>query len=350
MSAGAPVQAAIACRDLRVRFGAVDALDGADLDAPAGSLTAVIGPSGCGKTTLLRSIAGFVRPDSGEISTGGRLVVGPRAWVPPQGRNIGMVFQDYALFPHLDVAGNVGYALGRRRDPARVEQMLDLVGLAGMGARRVSELSGGQQQRVALARALAGRPSVVLLDEPFSNLDAALRAQVRGEVKAILAASGVTALLVTHDQEEALSMADHVAVMRAGRVVQSGPPDAVYRDPRTAWVAGFLGAVDIFATRAADGVAGTPLGDVTVPPARSGEVHVLVRPEDVGMAAAGNGAPDGAVPGTVVAREFFGHDQLVSIDLEGGVRVRHRGDGGEDWALGAPVRVWLRGPATVVDR
>ena len=220
-------------------FGDVQALDGADLSVLPGTLVAVLGPSGCGKTTLLRAVAGFERIDGGTIAVGGHCVAGPGVHVPPEGRQVGIVPQDQALFPHLTVAKNVGFGLDRKPGRAeRVDAMLELAGLPGLGDRMPHELSGGQQQRVALARALAPAPSVVLLDEPFANLDAALRVSIRTEVREILRASGATALFVTHDQEEALSTADVVAVMHAGRVIQAGIPEEIYRRPADPWVAG----------------------------------------------------------------------------------------------------------------
>ena len=342
---------AIRCTGVRKSFGATCAVDGVDLAVPAGALTAVLGPSGCGKTTLLRLVAGFERPDAGTIEVGGTTVAGAGRFVGPERRGIGMVFQDFALFPHLDVAANVGYALGRRPDPRRVEQLLELVGLEGLGARRPHELSGGQQQRVALARALAPRPSVVLLDEPFSNLDAALRSQVRGELRRILRASGVSALLVTHDQEEALSLADRVAIVRDGKVEQVGTPEEVYLRPATRWAAGFLGVVDVLPGQARDGRVETVLGVVGdgAGAGHRGVVDVLVRPEALALGAAEQ-APAGAgpVPVTVVEREYYGHDQLVVVELDGGLRLRHRGDGLAMWQPGDRAAVWLRGPVTIL--
>jgi iron(III) transport system ATP-binding protein len=212
---------------------------------------ALLGPSGSGKTTLLRMVAGFETPDAGTITVGGRTVVAPGVWEEPERRRIGMVFQDGALFPHLDVMHNV--AFGRPR-PGRAEQCLELVGLGHRGSSYPHELSGGERQRVALARALATDPEVVLLDEPFASLDAALRASLREEVMAILREAGASALLVTHDQQEALSLADVVVLMRGGRVQQAGAPEVVYRDPASRWVAEFLGAVDVLEGTARDGV------------------------------------------------------------------------------------------------
>ena len=230
---------------LQKSFGSTRAVDGVDLEVEAGSICALLGPSGCGKTTTLRLIAGLEQPDGGEIAIGERVLCGNGTFVPPEKRRIGMVFQDYALFPHLDVAGNVGYGLGRRPDRERVAEVLELVGLSHEADRPVHELSGGQQQRVALARALAPTPELILLDEPFSNLDAGLRDRLRQEVRDILSRARVTALFVTHDQAEALSIAETVAVMRDGKVAQLGTPEEIYSRPGSRWVAGFLGEVEV---------------------------------------------------------------------------------------------------------
>ena len=218
----------VSCDCLYKSFGEARAVNGFSLEVGEGETVAIVGPSGCGKTTTLRLIAGFERPDSGTIAVGGRVLAGPGVFVPPEKRRIGVVFQDYALFPHFDVAGNVAYGLGRGASRGRVSEVLDLVGLGEVADRSTDELSGGQQQRVALARALAPAPDLILLDEPFSNLDASLREQVRGEVRRILQAQGVTSVFVTHDQEEALSLADTVAVVNEGRVEQVGTPEEVY--------------------------------------------------------------------------------------------------------------------------
>jgi iron(III) transport system ATP-binding protein len=342
---------AIVCHGVRKSFGAVEAVAGVELTVPSASLTAVLGPSGCGKTTLLRLVAGFERPEAGSIAIGTRTVADARdgAFVPPERRRVGMVFQDYALFPHLDVAGNVGYALGRNPDRRRVDELLELVGLVGLGPRRPHELSGGQQQRVALARALAPHPEVVLLDEPFSNLDAVLRAQVRGELRRILAESGVSGLLVTHDQEEALSLADHVAIMRAGVVEQAGTPEEVYLAPVSRWVASFLGAVDVLPGTAADGHVETELGVVPDGARHTGAVEVLIRPEALGLGGRAEARSD-ARPVTVVEREYYGHDQLLVVQLEdSGHRLRWRGLGITPWHPGDRAWLWLEGPVTVVE-
>ncbi|MGH9000505.1 MAG: ABC transporter ATP-binding protein, partial [Acidimicrobiia bacterium] len=321
------------CAGVTKAFGPVVAVDDVTLDVIPGEILALLGPSGCGKTTFLRLVAGFERPDAGVIRLAGREIAAPRLFVPPERRRIGMVFQDYALFPHLSVAANVAFGLRRQggirpsRDSqasGRVEQMLALVGLGGLGDRLPHELSGGQQQRVALARALAPDPAVVLLDEPFSNLDAALRAEVRDEVRAILRKAGATAVFVTHDQEEALSMADRVAVMRAGRLCQVDTPDRLYTRPADRFVATFVGHADVLPGRLEGGWAATVLGPVRAEASAegagptSGDVHVVLRPEALRLRL------DGAGPGTVRRLTFFGHDQIIEVTLTDGCTVHSR--------------------------
>jgi iron(III) transport system ATP-binding protein len=333
-------------------FGDCRAVDGVTLDVPEGGVCALLGPSGCGKTTMLRLLAGFERPDAGCIVVGGQIVAGGRTFVPPERRRIGMVFQDYALFPHMTVAQNVRYALGRRpRDAeARVREVLELVGLAELGERHPDELSGGQQQRVALARALASTPKVVLLDEPFSGLDAGLRARVRQEVRSILLAAGVTALFVTHDQEEALSLADHVAVMRDGRIEQVGTPEEVYGRPASRWVAEFLGEADVLPGTVNDGWVECELARVPAEGVDAGEAEVLVRPESVALSIGPGAGGRKQVEGVVVEREFFGHDQLVHVELPSGRRLRSRSLSYPVWHPGDRVRVQLDGPVNVFAR
>ncbi|GAT83561.1 putative Fe(3+) ions import ATP-binding protein FbpC 1 [Streptomyces sp. F-3] len=295
-------------------------LRGLGLAVPAGALAAVLGPSGCGKTTLLRIVAGFLRADGGTVRLGGRLLSGPGVHLPPERRRIGIVPQEGALFPHLSVARNVAFGLtgvdrGERR--RRTGELLDLVGLAGYGDRMPHELSGGQQQRVALARALAPKPRLVLLDEPFNALDSALRAGVRSDVRAALRATGATALLVTHDQQEALSTADLVAVMRDGAVAQCDTPQNLYRNPADPWVARFVGeAVLLPGTVDGDGTARTALGPVPLAAPAHGlrAGTVLLRPEQLRLTGPDM---DGTARGTVTDVRYHGHDAMVTVDLEG---------------------------------
>jgi iron(III) transport system ATP-binding protein len=326
------------------RFGANDVLRDVSLDVAPGSTVALLGPSGCGKTTLLRILAGLERPDAGEIRIGTRAVAGDGTWVAPEQRGVGMVFQDWALFPHLTVARNVGYGLPRaeRRGP-RVDAALEMVGLEGMGERLPSTLSGGQQQRVALARSLAPEPSVLLLDEPFSNLDTALRVQVRSEVHRLLSELAVTSVFVTHDQEEAFVLGDEVAVMHRGRIVQQATPAELYARPATAWVATFVGEANLLDARATGDRASTLIGDVPLAtPADGAEgaaVQVLLRPEELRVEAGGDAEVD--------VLEYYGHDTVYVVRLAGGVTVRCRAGSVPVFRRGDRVRVRYAGPPAV---
>ncbi|SDC01218.1 iron(III) transport system ATP-binding protein [Raineyella antarctica] len=302
-------------RGVTAGYGREAVLDHVDLTVREGTTTAVLGGSGSGKTTLLRVISGFLRPGSGTVEVGGRTVAGPGVWVPPERRGVAYVRQEGALFPHLSVAGNIAFGLPwpRRRHRDRVLELLELVGLtADLADRRPDQLSGGQQQRVALARALAPRPELVLLDEPFSSLDAGLRVATREATARALRASGATALLVTHDQGEALSFADEVAILTLGRFRQVDRPTVVYREPVDAEVAEFLGDAVLLAGTAADGLVDCRLGTLPVGgPVPSGEVQVMVRPEQITLTETGTGQLDA----TVRAVTYFGHDAVVELDL-----------------------------------
>src|SRR5450432_3836475 len=246
----------LAVTGLYKAFGSLPVLTGVDLEVPAGSLTAILGPSGSGKTTLLRVLAGFERADAGTVTIGDKIADGPGVYVAPERRRIGYVPQEGSLFPHLTVAANVGFGLpARERRGGKVASMLEAVGLGGFGKRYPHQLSGGQQQRVALARALAIEPAVVLLDEPFASLDANLRASVRADVQEIFRQAGTTAVLVTHDQDEALSMADRVAVLRDGQIAQCAAPQDLYTRPVDADLARFIGDANLLdGIMGADGV------------------------------------------------------------------------------------------------
>jgi iron(III) transport system ATP-binding protein len=337
------VPPALACSALVKRFGDVLAVDHVDLEVPRASLTALLGPSGCGKTTLLRMVAGLETPDEGRIAIAGRTVHGDGSTTPPERRAVGMMFQAHALFPHLDVTRNVAFGLrdlDRDATSLRVGEVLELVGLHGLERRMPSELSGGQQQRVALARALAPAPALLLLDEPFSSLDAALRASVREEVRGILRDAEQTALLVTHDQEEALSVTDRIGVMFDGRLHQLADPQTLYRSPATREVATFVGEADLVAgTRAGQFLVDTPLGRLaTIAPIEGNEVLVVLRPEMLRLRASGDGC---AVVRTVT---FYGHDQLVELGLDGGPRLRARRGPDLDLSPGDRVAIQVEGP------
>ncbi|MGH8914175.1 MAG: ABC transporter ATP-binding protein [Acidimicrobiia bacterium] len=321
---------AIRARDLTRSYGDAVALDHFSLDVWEGGLVTLLGPSGCGKTTALRVIAGFEHA-GGSVEIHGRSVLGDGRFVPPEKRRVGMVFQDYALFPHMTVAANVAYGVPKGARKERVGEVLELVGLVGLENRMPNELSGGQQQRVALARALAPEPEVILLDEPFSNLDANLRDRVRRELRLILTEASTTAVFVTHDQEEALATSDIVAVMRDGRVLQADTPSHLYTHPADPWIAEFLGDADVLESVARDGRVETPVGSFDTD--LRGGVSVILRPENVQISL-------GETPNAVVAdSEFFGHDQLVTVALHGGPRLRARIGPRPVYQAGQPCRV-----------
>lgn len=311
-------RAALRCRGLRKAFGDVVVVRDVGFTVAAGDILALVGPSGCGKTTLLRLLAGFERLDGGSIEIGGRVVADESRHLPPEARQVGMVFQDYAVFPHLSAGRNVGFALGKDRAAReRVAELLAFVGLPGREEAMPHELSGGEQQRVALARALSTQPAALLLDEPFSNLDAALRAEVRHEVRALLKARGVTAVFVTHDQEEALLLGDRVGVMRAGHLEQVDTPETVFHRPRTRFVAEFLGQTAFVPGEVAGGGIASPLGAVgrRLGLAEGAPVEIAVRPDDVTFVADERGDSQ------VRSRRFTGMAVIYEVVLPDGTRV-----------------------------
>jgi len=324
------------------RFGDVVAVDDVTLELRSGEFLGVLGPSGCGKTTLLRLVAGFERPDAGGIEIDGRVVAGPRRHVPPEGRRIGMVFQESALFPHLDVAGNIGFGLPRRGREARVAELVALVGLAGLQQRMPHELSGGQQQRVALARALAPDPALILFDEPFSSLDATLRAQLRGEVRDILRAAGATSLFVTHDQSEALEISDRVAVMRAGRIEQISTPDELYLRPVNRFVARFVGEANLLPGEVRHGEVQTLVGRFraghhALPDGARAEV--LLRPEQLHMLPVEklSSPPRPEAVLTIVRRVFHGSEVHHVLRSPSGLEVEAATPSSATLAVGTEV-------------
>jgi iron(III) transport system ATP-binding protein len=318
------------------RYGAVRALERATLAIGPGTLTAIVGASGSGKTTLLRLIAGFEAPDEGSIVFGGDELAGPTRMMPPHRRGIGLVAQEGALFPHMSVGANIGFGLESRSDRAAIEALLDAVELEASTATRMPhELSGGQQQRVALARALARKPKLMLLDEPFSALDAGLRSNMREMVKRRLTAEGITGILVTHDQQEALSFADQLAVLEDGRVVQAGSPRELYLQPRTEMLARFLGDALIIDAQVANGEMETPLGRVRVARATpDGAGRVMLRPEQIRLVSWSEGTPTA---------------EIVSASFEGPITVVTFRAGGAMFTLKVPsADAPLAGRASIV--
>ena len=350
---------ALQCAGVVKRFGEVVAVAGLNLAVESGRILALLGPSGCGKTTALRLIAGFEQPDEGEIIVGGRVISSPTGSLPPEKRRIGMVFQEGALFPHLTVEQNIGYGLRKDNDRAgRVAEAMELVGLSGMRRRMPHELSGGQQQRVALGRALAPRPDILLLDEPFSNLDAKLRDQLQRDVVGILHASRVTAVFVTHDQQSALSVGDEVAVMEQGRLEQSGSPATVFHSPESKFVAQFIGSVDFIPVSFSEGRLTSDLGpldwggndrehdacgtqdnsypDVAAYETDGSQVELMVRPDCLDCYLDDDGQ------GVIVEREFLGAFYLYRICLSSGLEVRSLLSHIAEYPVGARVSLRLR--------
>ena len=341
-AAGSPalVKTMLECVGVTKSFGDTIAVDGFNLTIPQGEVIALLGPSGCGKTTALRLIAGFSNPEAGAISIGGEPVHQTGRSVPPEKRRVGMVFQEGALFPHLTVEQNISYGLPKDADRSqRVQEVVSLTGLDGLAQRMPHELSGGQQQRVALARALAPRPELLLLDEPFSNLDPGLREQVRRDVMSILRASGITAVFVTHDQEEAMYVGDRLAVMNRGKIEQQGTPEEIFHHPSTKFVAEFVGMVDFVpASWEGDRIV-TALGTTDLPrqPVSEGSLEVMVRPDCVDCYPSADGE------GVITDREFRGAFYLYRVALtSSGGSVRCLRSHTDEYPVGATVTVKVR--------
>lgn len=326
----------IEVRGVTKSFDGPRVLDEVSLDIEPGEVLSLLGPSGCGKTTLLRLIAGLERVDAGDIAIDGEVVSSPTRHSRPEARHVGMVFQDWALFPHLTVGDNVAYGLARdQRRSGRVAETLSLVGLAGLADRMPGTLSGGQQQRVALARALAPRPRALLLDEPFSNLDTVLRVQVRTEVHRLLREVGITAVFVTHDQEEAFVLGDRVAVMNGGVIEQHARPVDIYEHPASRWVADFVGEANLVRAVGQGGTAHTPIGIVALCGEHHGDIEVVVRPEHLVLEPSVGDEATAAVE----LVEYYGHDHVTMLRLCDGQQVRSRLTGPPRFARGSEVRV-----------
>jgi iron(III) transport system ATP-binding protein len=331
---------AVALEGVGKRLGSSAVLDGLDLRVRAGAITAVLGASGSGKTTLLRVIAGLERVDAGRVSVAGRVVDDGRNVVDARHRGVGYVPQDAALFPHLTARANIAFGV-RRAGAAVAEELLHLIGLAGLGDRHPHQLSGGQQQRVALARALAIRPPLVLLDEPFAALDAPLRVELRRDVANVLARTATAAVLVTHDQDEALALADEVALLHGGRIIAEGEPAELYRRPPSATAAATLGAANLLDADVTGSSAHCVLGELALdePPGFDGPARLLLRPEQLRITTDGAGTE-----ARIVRVEHRGYDALVELEVSGAepLIARLAADGGP--RAGSAVRVTVVGP------
>lgn len=335
-----PPSRQLVIRGVTKGFDGETVLRGVDLTVEKGSSVTLLGPSGCGKTTLLRAIAGLERLDTGTISLGDKLLSNGATFVPPERRRIGMVFQDWALFPHLDVAANVAYGLPKDTQNRSnvVNETLDMVGLAGFGKRMPDRLSGGEQQRVAIARAIAPRPDALLLDEPFSNLDAGLRAAVRSDTRSLIRELGMTTLFVTHDQDEAFVLGDEVAVMKNGVIRQQASPGALYSHPIDPWVAAFVGEANLLRAEADGATADTILGPVPLANQAFGPHTVLLRPEQIYLSP--------GTTGEVQSVEFYGHDCSYRVAVNG-TEILVRSIAAPTFACGDHVALTYQGPDAV---
>ncbi len=329
----------LALADVSKSFGDTEAVNRVSLSVPAASQTVLLGPSGCGKTTLLRIVAGLEVEDAGVVTVDGEQLSRDGVGMPPERRRIGMVFQDWGLFPHLTVERNIAFGLSRSRiNEGAVDETLELMRIPDLARRRPHELSAGQAQRVALARALAPRPRILLFDEPFSSLDAELRGQVRAEVAALMRELKMTAVYVTHDQEEAFVLGDEIAVMRSGRIIQTGSPAEIYLRPETEWVATFVGDANLLDGEAHETTASTAIGPLPLQRSCSGKLRVLARPEHLSITTGADGE--------VVGVEFYGHDTVYQVRLpSSSTHIQVRVAAAPDFSIGQSVTLSYTGPA-----
>lgn len=336
----------ITLKNVTKQFDQTLAVDNLSIAVEAGKILVLLGQSGCGKTTTLRLIAGLERPNDGEIWVNNIKVAGHHTWIPPERRHIGMVFQDYALFPHLTIRENIAFALNkvkRDRREKRIDEMLSLISLSEKGNDYPHQLSGGQQQRVSLARALASSPGIVLLDEPFSNLDASLRKVMRDEVRDILRHAGETAIFVTHDQEEAMSLADEIAVMQNGSIAQLDTPNALYRYPKTPQIADFLGETNYLDGEANRHRVSTAIGDLPLVNPMHGRVCVMIRPEAIQL------TTDSRSDFVVAEKVYYGHDFIVTLTNANGIKLKTRVWAHTNLSIGEHVRIQVSGDIIAFD-
>ena len=314
-------------------FDQLTVLKSIDLKVKKTETLSLLGPSGCGKTTLLRAIAGLEKPEKGQISICGEVVFNETVSVAPEKRKVGMVFQDAALFPHMTISENIGYGIKKNTSKEQqVQELLEFVGLSGFGGRRPETLSGGQKQRVALARALAPKPSVLLLDEPFSNLDSNLRVEIRSEVNQLLTNLEITTIFVTHDQDEAFVLGNRVAVMRDGQLTQIDPPQDLYRQPANSWVASFVGDANVFPfVESLNSMCSTPIGEIPVSKNKKAPTEILIRPEELKISKGDDG--------TIEIVEYYGHDAMILVRLDGGTLIKVRTPASFDCLRGDRVSV-----------
>ena len=328
----------IECRNLTKSYGELEAVSDFNLHLEEHEFLSILGPSGCGKSTLLRLIAGLEVPSKGQVLLEKLEISGKKIILPPESRKFGMIFQDFALFPHLSIEKNIAYGVkgSRREKQKRVEELLKLVSLQHLASKMPHQISGGEQQRIAVARALAPRPRLILMDEPFSNLDYKLRLQLRREIRVILKHEGVATILVTHDQVEAITFSERVLLMNKGKLVQAGTPEEIYQQPQTLWASSFVGEANHLSVEWEETSLKSPFGFLDVPAEIGKETRILmVRPEDFILVS----APDGEANGIVKTVEFSGAAQTVGVELKSGEKIQGSGSPHLLWNLEDPVKI-----------